>query len=94
MTRDETKKLLNEIYSMFPRLIGENTNKALMVDLWTEALEGQEYQKMHNAFIRYVQTDSKGFPPTAGQLLALSGWRADQYMSDEEAAEIMSKLVW
>lgn len=80
MTRDETKKLLTEISHLFPRFEAVNEDKTLKVDLWTEALGEHGYEEMHQALMRYVQGENKGFAPSIGQLIELTKPEPDPFM--------------
>lgn len=87
MTREETKRLLTEIAQLFPRFVNQDEDKKLKVDLWAEALGEYEYARMHEALMAYVRTESKGYAPTAGQLIDLatdwlSGGKDHEFWTD------------
>ena len=73
MTREETKMLLTETAHLFPRFANPDEDKKLKVDLWTEALEEYDYESLHAALMSYARNESKGFPPSVGQLIELTG---------------------
>jgi hypothetical protein len=80
MNRDETKRLLTEIAHLFPRFVNADEDKKLKVDLWAEALEAYEFSEMHKALMTYVQDESKGFPPSVGQLIVITRPEPDPLM--------------
>lgn len=46
------------------------TSDAMMLfETWKKALEGYEYSMIKNAIADYLRTDTKGFPPTPGQII-------------------------
>lgn len=71
MTRDETKLLMKEVAVLFPRFINQQEDRTMKVDLWTEALRDDDFQKIHEALIEYARSDNKGYAPSAGQLIEL-----------------------
>lgn len=75
MTRDETKQLLTEIEQLYPESF-QKVNTITVVELWTEALRDETYDKMHGYLMQYVKDDAKGYAPKVGQLLAL---KPEQY---------------
>ena len=72
MTRDETKILMKEIAVLFPRFINQQEDRTMKVDLWTEALKDDDFQKIHDALIKYARSDNKGYAPSAGQLIQIT----------------------
>ena len=72
MTREKTGKLLDEIVALYPNLIRGGSDMLLMGRMWDESLQDQEYETMHNALILYFKADTKGYVPTAGQLIEIA----------------------
>ena len=68
MTRQETGKFLDELATLYP-MIKRDTDMALMGDLWEEALKDYSYKDVHAALQDYFRSDTKGYVPTAGQLI-------------------------
>ena len=57
MTRDDTKKLLLAITTMYPNYKADN--KALMVDLWSEMLREYDYNTIMQGLKAYITTVKK-----------------------------------
>ena len=72
MTAKETGTFLNELYALYPNGIRDTSDISLTASIWDEALKDYEYTEIHNALLTYFQQDSKGYVPTAGQLIELA----------------------
>ena len=68
MTREETKKLMNEISTLYPRFVSSNEDRKMKVDLWSEVLEKYTYEEIHRGLIYYASKNPI-FPPSPGQLI-------------------------
>lgn len=64
MTRDETKKILMAIQSVFPNFHIEN--KTFTLDTWNMILQDFRYSDVEMALIAYVRTETRGFAPSPG----------------------------
>ena len=82
MTRDEVKKLLNDITTFYPEAAQNVSNPARLADLWTEVLEAEEFAEMHRCLVKFVQTDTRGYAPKIGQLLAMKRGNDDRGLED------------
>ena len=72
MTREETGNFLDEIVALYPNVIRKDSDMALMLKLWEEALQDYGYEEIHKALQDYFRNDSRGYVPTAGQLIELA----------------------
>ena len=68
MTRDEVKQILMRLQNTYPNWKIEN--KTLTIETWFEYLEAYTYQEILGAVKSFVLSDTKGFAPTVGQLVA------------------------
>ena len=68
MTRDEVKQILMRLQNTYPNWKIEN--KTLTIETWFEYLEAYNYQEILGAVKSFVLSDTKGFAPTVGQLVA------------------------
>ena len=93
MTRDETVKLLFLLSTTFPNSFsGLNTEKiGHMADVWQMILEDEDFRQIQEAFKMYCKTDTSGFAPTPGQLIALIHDITEPYVST--ADEAWSKVL-
>ena len=67
MTRDETKKLLMIIQAAYPNF--NPPDKNIAVDTWYLMLKDYSYAQVEAAVSAYIRTDTKGFPPSIGQIV-------------------------
>ncbi len=88
MTRDETVKLLFLINTTFPNSFsGLNTEKiGQMADVWHMIFEDEDFIQIQSAFKMYCKTDTSGFAPTPGQLIALKQDKVEPFVSSAEEA--------
>lgn len=70
MTIDDVKTIMNQIALRYPGFV-KGKDKDLMLRTWTEDLKHFNLSQAKEALSAYVQKDKRGFPPTAGQLIAL-----------------------
>jgi len=67
MTKDDIRKLLYMINSIYPNF--KVTNPEQMVNVWMEFLEDQDPNAIAASLKVYVRTDTSGFAPSIGQLI-------------------------
>lgn len=93
MTRDETVKLLYLLHTTYPNSFsGLNTEKiGQMADVWQMILEEENFNEIQTAFKMYCKTDTTGFAPVPGQLIALIHDITEPYVST--ADEAWSKVL-
>lgn len=72
MTAKETGIFLNELAALYPNVIRKDSDLKLMANMWNEALQEYGYEEIHNALQAYFRSDSRGYVPTAGQLIELA----------------------
>lgn len=77
MTKKETATFLGELMTLYPNITKNRNDLEKVVDLWHESLSQCELYEIHSALIRYFQTDTKGYVPTAGQLIELTKEEVD-----------------
>ena len=86
MTREESGLLLNELISLYPNLVRQSSSVKTLAELWNEALQDKDYAQIHAALIKYFKNDTKGYVPTAGQLIEIADEDipfAEPYIDDE-----------
>lgn len=69
MTRDETKILIAAMEVAYPNY--HPKDRTLTVNTWASMLEAYDYELVQLAFKKYVLTDTSGFAPSIGQIVAL-----------------------
>ena len=72
MTEKESGKFLNELAALYPNVIRKDSDFELMFSMWHEALKEYKYEEIHEALQTYFRRDTKGYVPTAGQLIELT----------------------
>ena len=71
MTREETKKILMAIEQLYPEAINQNVDPVIVLALWAEIFEDEDYKTVLDCLIRFARVDTKGYPPKPGQILAM-----------------------
>lgn len=93
MTRDEVKQILMRIQVTYPNW-KPSGDIGLVVDVWHEYLVDYEYKQILAAVKSYVVSDTTGFAPTVGQVLAkLKVITEPEAMSELEAWARVSKAL-
>lgn len=72
MTKRETAQLIAVIAEVYPRFM-DGRNIETTVTLWQKMFAGDSYEEVNAAFLAFVATDEKGFPPAIGMLRSLLG---------------------
>lgn len=67
MTRNETKAVLAAIMATFPNWKPPSLETA--INTWHMVLADYDYTAINAALKAYIMTDTKGFPPSIGQLI-------------------------
>lgn len=67
MTKQETNKILALILEVYPTF-GKDRNPELTSKLWSTLFEDEPYEWVEKALITFFATDTKGFPPTPGNI--------------------------
>lgn len=69
MTREETKELLMIIQSTYPNY--KPADKTVAINAWNVFLKDYSYTNVMNALKAFVLTDTSGFAPSVGQIIAM-----------------------
>ena len=71
MTRDEVAKMLCVIRSTYPQIFSKYSAQDItnMVFVWHSVLEDYTYSQGSAGVRIYLSTDTKGFPPSPGQVI-------------------------
>ena len=93
VTRDDTKKLLMRISSVYPNWKPQAELK-YVVETWWEYLSEYTYDEMRAALKTYISTDTSGFAPSVGQLIdKLCTISNPTELSEMEAWSLVSKAL-
>lgn len=84
MTRDEVKKVVMVVVSLFPNW--HPSDLTFTVNAWASVLDGFSYSQISAALKAFVLTDTSGFAPSVGQLVGL----ADRIGNGEELNEMQA----
>ena len=88
MNAEETTKVLMAIQTLWGNF--RVPNKDTAVQIWTEYLSDLTYEQVCQAVREFAQTDTKGFPPTVGQIRAsVAGHRTVEIMGEGRAWELV-----
>lgn len=88
MTKSEVAKLIYVIQATYPRFF-ENADIDNMVEAWTFALDEFTYEQASLGLKTYITTDTKGFPPSPGQII--DGIRR---VEDHPVTELTAAEAW
>lgn len=81
MTREQTKAVLMTIIAAYPSY----KPAAKTVDVWAAILEPYDYKEIGKGLAAYMRSDTSGFAPTPGQIIAASKTALAPDLSDGEA---------
>lgn len=94
MTREETQKILMGIQVLYKTFRVDDGLKTATVDMWTEMLSDLTYEQVSQAVKEFALTDTKGFPPTIGQIRAnVAGHRPAEIMGEGKAWELVYQAL-
>lgn len=68
MTREEVKKIIAVLIASYPNY--KPNDMQMTVEVWASLLEDYDYKAMGVALKGYIATDTSGFAPSPGQLIA------------------------
>lgn len=71
MTRDEVKKVIRIIKATYPSF-ANNVELVDLVEAWSVVLAEDNAKDIEKALMQFIRTDTKGFPPSLGQLTTLA----------------------
>lgn len=89
MTRDEVKRIIQIMCTTYPNYHPANLTDT--VDVWTMMLEDFTYQEISLALKAYILTDTSGFAPSVGALVAKV--RKTEELNELEAWSLVSKAL-
>lgn len=91
MTRDETKKVIEAIASVYPNWHPDNPS--LTVDMWAAIMSDYPYSAVSDALREYARSKN-GFAPSPGQLIGLIIDRTTpQAPTDMEAWQLVYEAI-
>ena len=83
MTKQETNKILALILEVYP-LFGKDRNPEITSTIWNKIFEDEPYGVVEKAVLAFIATETKGFPPTPGNIKD----KIQQLTQTEEPTEI------
>lgn len=86
MTREDTKKLLMRISSVYPNWKPQ-ADLTFVIETWCEYLSEYTYEQVLIALKAYISTDTSGFAPSIGQLV-------DKIHSIKQPCELNEMEAW
>ena len=89
MNREETKRIIQVMCTTYPNYHPDNLSDT--VDVWTMMLEDFTYQEISLALKAYILTDTSGFAPSVGALVAKV--RKTDDLNELEAWAMVSKAL-
>ena len=71
MKIEETTKIIAYIKTAYPNAWNDKSKEEMqrIIKTWHLSLKDYEYQNIYLATKAYIETDSKGYPPSIGQIL-------------------------
>lgn len=92
MTREETKKIIRIMCDSYPNYKPMDLSET--VDVWTMMLEEYTYEQISIALKAYVLSDTSGFAPSVGQLVAkVQTITQPQELNEMEAWALVSRAI-
>ena len=92
MTREETVKIIRIMVDSYPNYKPNNISET--VDVWQMMLSDYDYNLVAMALKAYILSDTSGFAPSIGQLVAkIQTLTKPQELSEMEAWSLVSKAI-
>ena len=92
MTREETVKIIRIMVDSYPNYKPNNISET--VDVWNMMLSDYDYNLVAMALKAYILSDTGGFAPSIGQLVAkMQTITKPQELSEMEAWSLVSKAI-
>lgn len=92
MLREEAAKLLMMMQGSYPNY--KPLDKTVTVNTWHLALSDIPFDLAQQAFLAYLRTDTSGFAPAPGQLIALvQSLHTPKQMNELEAWTLVEKAI-
>lgn len=93
MTQAETQRILAIITEMYP-MFRNNRNPTSTAQIWSMLFKNAPYDKVENALMEFIATDTRGYPPNPGILRQLiMSIAAKDELSGPEAWNILYKAI-
>lgn len=93
MTRDDTKKVLMRIQTVFPNW-KPTADLKFVVDTWWEYLSEYSYEQVCLALKAYISTDTSGFAPSIGQIIEkIHNLSGHSELNEMQAWSLVSKAI-
>ena len=92
MTRDETVNIIRVMVDSYPNYKPNNLSET--VDVWHTMLSDYDYSLVSMALKSYILSDTSGFAPAIGQLVAkMRSITQPQELNEMEAWSLVSKAI-
>ena len=92
MTRDETVNIIRVMVDSYPNYKPNNLSET--VDVWHTMLSDYDYNLVSMALKSYILSDTSGFAPAIGQLVAkMQSITQPQVLNEMEAWSLVSKAI-
>lgn len=92
MTREETQKILMSVQALFPNY--NPPNKTVVVNTWCDMLSDYTYEQVSMALKMYAVTETKGYPPSIGQIIDKIHLTTDtDQLNEMQAWTLVSKAI-
>ena len=92
MTREETVKIMRIICDSYPNY--KPTNLSEIVDVWCMMLSDYIYDEVSIALKAYITSNTSGFAPAIGQLIAIiQTTTQEQELNEMESWALVSKAI-
>lgn len=92
MTREETVKIIRIMVDSYPNYKPNNISET--VDVWNMMLSDYDYNLVAMALKAYILSDTSGFAPSIGQLVAkIQKLTKPQELSEMEAWSLVKKAI-
>lgn len=92
MTTQDTTKLFMVIQAAYPNY--KSADKAITISTWTNFLKDFDYEDVMSALKAFIFTDTSGFAPSVGQLIAMMNLKENEVeLNETEAWALVSRAL-
>lgn len=96
MTREDVKKLIAVVTATYPNHFRNYTGQEIdnMVSAWVRVMMDVDYKTADRGLTVYLRSDTKGFPPSPGQIIeCMRLLEPDNSMNEMEAWSLVERAV-
>lgn len=95
MNKDDIAKMIYLVKAAYPNHFKAHDQQTIknMIDAWTMVFEDKDPGQAFKGLKIFLNTDSKGYPPSPGQIIGCMGQLEDPLPNEMEAWSLVDKAV-